>query len=119
MRTVPIAANIEVELKKMLAVTPRGHKLFMQSSDKTHLAMQRFEEFIRRHKSTIQDFGLNAPLHFHGLRHTCAVEWYKGYIAAGDSEYQAWKKVAKLLGHSREDVAKVYLASLSKQDISL
>jgi integrase len=49
---------------------------------------------------------------FHGLRHTCAVEWYKGYIESGDSEYQARKKVAKLLGHGRDDVTRVYLASL-------
>ena len=68
-RTVPINSIIEIELKKMLAVTPRGHKLFVQPGDKTHLAMQRFEEFIRRHKPTIQDFGSMRPLHFHGLRH--------------------------------------------------
>jgi site-specific recombinase XerC len=28
-RSVPIQETIEIELKKMLAVTPRGHKLFI------------------------------------------------------------------------------------------
>jgi integrase len=111
-RTVPINLSIEIELQKMQAVTPRGHKLFVQSDDKTHLAMQRFEEFIRRYKPLIQDVGSMRPMTFHGLRHTCAVEWYKNYIESGDSEYQARKKVAKLLGHGRDDVTRVYLASL-------
>jgi len=113
-RSVPFNLSIEIELKKMLAVTPRGHKLFVNPDDKTHLAMQRFEEFIRRHKPLVQDPGSARPLHFHGLRHTCAVEWYESYIESGDGEFQARKKVAKLLGHGRDDVAKVYLASLRK-----
>jgi hypothetical protein len=40
------------------------------------------------------------------------VEWYKNYIDCGDNEYLARKKVAKLLGHGRDDVTRVYLASL-------
>ena len=111
-RTVPINLSIVIELKKMLAVTPRGYKLFVNPGDKTHLAMQRFEEFIRRHKPLIQDSGSMRPMTFHGLRHTCAVEWYKSFIESGDSGFHARKKVAKLLGHGRDDVAKIYLASL-------
>jgi integrase len=109
---VPINLSIEIELKKMLVVTPRGHKLFVAPQDKTHLAMQRFEEFIRRHKPDIQDMDSKRPMTFHGLRHTCAAEWYQKYIESGDSEYQARKKVAHLLGHGRDDVTKIYLASL-------
>jgi len=111
-RDVPINLSIGIELKKMLAITPRGHKLFVEPEDKTHLAMQRLEEFIRRHKPDIQDPGSVRPMTFHGLRHTCAIEWYKQYIESGDSEFQARKKVAKLLGHGRDDVTRVYLASL-------
>jgi len=96
----------------MLAVTPRGHKLFVNPGDKTHLAMQRFEEFIRRHKPQIQDPGSTRPMTFHGLRHTCAAEWYKKYIESGDSELQAREKVSNLLGHGRDDVTRIYLASL-------
>jgi integrase len=111
-RDVPINLSIEIELNKLLAVTPRGRKLFVAPDDKTHLAMQRFEEFIRRHKPSIQDEGSTRPMTFHGLRHTCAAEWYQQYRESGDSEYQARKKVAHLLGHGRDDVTKIYLASL-------
>jgi len=111
-RSVPINLSIEIELNKMLAVTPRGHKLFVTPDDKTHLAMHRFESFISYHKKAIQDADSSRPLHFHGLRHTCAAEWYKEYIESGMSEFEARKAVAKLLGHSRDDVVRVYLASL-------
>ena len=111
-RVAPINLNIETELKKMLAVTPRGHKLFVQPSAKTHQAMRMLEEFIHRHKPLIQDPDSMRPMTFHGLRHTCAVEWYRGFIASGDSELVARRKVSALLGHRRDEVSKIYLASL-------
>jgi integrase len=113
-RDVPSHPAIDAGLKKMLAVTPRGHKLFVAPDDKTHLAMRRFEEFIRYHKPEIQDENSTRLMTFHGLRHTRAAEWYRQYIESGDNEYMARKKVAKLLGHGRDDVTKIYLASLDK-----
>jgi len=111
-RDVPINLTIEIQLKKMLAITPRGHKLFVAPDDKTHLAMHRFQNFISRYRSDIQDIDSTRPLHFHGLRHTRAAEWYEEFMTQGMSEKQARLAVAKLLGHGRDDVAKVYLASL-------
>jgi len=111
-RDVPINLSIEIELKKMLAITPRGHKLFVAPSDRTHLAMHRLESFINEHRSDLRDAASNRPLTFHGLRHTCAAEWYEQYIKSGCSELEARKKVSKLLGHSRDDVTKIYLASI-------
>ena len=49
---------------------------------------------------------------FHGLRHVCAAEWYQERIAAGATPYEARKAVSRLLGHGRDDVTKIYLASL-------
>ena len=46
--------------------------------------------------------------------HTCAAEWYKGFIQCGSNPYQARKSVSKLLGHGRDDVTRIYLASLTK-----
>lgn len=112
MREVPINLSIEIELKKMLAVTPKGHKLFVAATDKTHLAMHRFESFITYHKRALQDTGSLRPMSFHGLRHTCAAEWYEGLLAQGMSEKAARKTVAKLLGHGRDNVTRIYLASL-------
>jgi len=118
-RDVPINLSIEIELKKMLAVTPRGHKLFVKPDDKTHLAMHRMESFIQYHKKELQDPGSTRPLTFHGLRHTCAAEWYKGFIEAGSTELEARKKVSKLLGHGRDDVTRIYLASLHNDQAPL
>lgn len=113
-RDVPINLSIEIELKRMLTATPRGQKLFVTSDDKTHLAMHRLESFISEYRADLKDDGSNRPLTFHGLRHTCAVEWYEQYIQSGCSEFEARKKVSKLLGHSRDDVTKIYLASIRK-----
>lgn len=114
-RDVPINLSIEIELKKMLSVTPRGHKLFVKPEDKTHLAMQRFEGFIHYHKEALQDPGSTRPLHFHGLRHTYAVERYQDFIRRGMGEMEARKRVSELLGHHRGEVTNVYLASMKNR----
>jgi len=111
-REVPINTSIEIQLKKMLADTPRGHKLFVEPNDKTHLAMHRFQNFISRYKPEFQAPGSTRPLHFHGLRHTKAAEWYEESLAKGMTEKQARLAVAKRLGHGRDDVTRIYLASL-------
>ena len=36
---------------------------------------------------------------FHGLRHTCAAEWYTKLLGEGKSEYEARLQVSKWLGH--------------------
>ena len=42
-------------------------------------------------------------------------EQYKKFIAKGYTEIQAKLKVSKLLGHEREDVTRIYLASLKQK----
>jgi site-specific recombinase XerD len=98
----------------MLAVTPRGHKLFVAPDDKTHLAMRRFEEFIRYYKPQIQDEDSTRPLAFHGLRHRYAVETYKRFIAEGCGDEEARRRVSELLGHNRIEITRVYLALLGE-----
>ena len=49
---------------------------------------------------------------FHGLRHACAAQWYQEYIQAGHSPHEARLLVSRLLGHGRDDVTRIYLASL-------
>ncbi len=41
-RSIPINESIRIELKKMLAVTPRGHKLFVPDDVPTHIVINRF-----------------------------------------------------------------------------
>lgn len=63
-----------------------------------------------------QDVGSDRPMPFHGLRHTRAAEWYVEFVKQGQTPYQARKAVSKLLGHGRDDVTRIYLASLDKGD---
>jgi integrase len=113
-RAVPSHPAIDAGLKTMLAVTPRGHKLFVAPDEKTHHAMKRFEEFIRYYKPEIQDTGSMRPLHFHGLRHRYAAETYRRFIAEGCGDKEARRRVSELLGHRRSEITQVYLASLEE-----
>jgi len=44
--------------------------------------------------------------------HTCAAEWYSDIAGESCDEKSARKQVAELLGHHRDEVTKIYLASL-------
>ena len=111
-RDVPIEASIKIVLRKMLEVTPRGQKLFVTPDDKTHLAIKRLQNFINYHRSKIQDENSAKPLTFHGLRHTCAANWYRELKGKGYSDFAARKQVAAWLGHGRDDVTRIYLAGV-------
>lgn len=110
-REVPINDSIRIMLRDTLKVTPRGQKLFVAPDDKTHLAIHRLEAFINYYKDRNPWVRSSKPMTFHGLRHTCAAEWYDGFLRQGCSELEARKKVSKLLGHTRDDVTRIYLAS--------
>ncbi len=113
-REVAVNKSIRVELEKFYIRTPRGQKLFVAPEDATHLAIHRLENFICYHKAAIQDEGSARPLTFHGLRHTYAAEQYEKFLGMGLSEYDARKRVAKLLGHGRDDVTRIYTASVER-----
>ncbi|MBS7298556.1 MAG: tyrosine-type recombinase/integrase [Eubacteriales bacterium] len=106
-RYVPINESISVILRNTLRTTPIGQKLFVRPSDKTHLAMKRLQCFIAYHRKSFTDRRIT----FHGLRHTYAHEQYDKFIQHGYSDYKARKLVSELLGHHRDDVTRIYLAS--------
>ena len=101
-RTVPLTPLLVQRLQRHLRQTPRGHKLFVPDDQQTHEAIKALDK------------GSDRPMTFHGLRHACAAEWYKGFIQKQPNPYQARKSVSKLLGHGRDDVTRIYLASLTK-----
>lgn len=105
-RFVPINETIKITLRDMLKIMPRGHKLFVEAGDKTHLAMKRLQCFIAYHRKEFTENRIT----FHGLRHTYAHEQYEKFIKERCSEYEARKKVSELLGHHRDDVTRIYLA---------
>ena len=60
------------------------------------------------------DGNRRALLTFHGLRHTYAAEMYKLFVMSGKDEHTAKLEVSRLLGHEREDVTNIYLASVKR-----
>lgn len=101
-------------MSNRLTVTPAGHKLFVIPGEKTHEAMKHRQDFIDYHRKSVQDKDSTRPMSFHGLRHLCASEWYEEFLARVLTEQQARMKVARLLGHGRDSVTRLYLASPGK-----
>jgi len=113
-RTVPIQESISIELEKMLAITKRGHKLFVPDGIPTDYAIKCLQQFVIAYRDEVRDTDSNRPMTFHGLRHTCAVEWYMSLKEKGYSDFQARKQVSFWLGHERDEITRIYLASLEK-----
>lgn len=114
-RTVPLNTIVTDRLKKHLETTPRGQKLFVLYGKPTHKAIKDFQTFLTANRLYAQDAGSTRPMTFHGLRHTQAAEWYVEFTKQGQTPYQARKAVSKLLGHGRDDVTRIYLASLGRE----
>lgn len=98
----------------MLAQTQRGHKLFVPDDMPTDRAINNFQCFIYRYRNEVQDADSHRTITCHGLRHTYAVEQYLACRKQGMDEHAACRRVSRLLGHEREDVTRIYLASLRK-----
>lgn len=113
-RTVPINESISIELKKLLAVTPRGHKLFVPDGVPTDVAIARLQQYIYQVRPRVQDENSTRPMTHHGLRHSYAARTYQELISSGMSPLIASLWVSQLLGHERPDVTKGYLASIPK-----
>lgn len=113
-RTVPINESIRIELKKFLAVTPRGHKLFVPDDMPTHHAIGQLQQYIYKVRSAVQDEDSTRPMTHHGLRHSYAARTYQELIDRGMSPFTASLRVSQLLGHERSDVTRIYLASIPK-----
>lgn len=116
-RTVPISKHLVNHLQFHIERTPRGHKLFVPDGKQTHEAIKELQTFIWAYRTIVQDLDSSRPMTFHGLRHTYAAEQYLRFVQAGRSPYEARLAVSKLLGHGRDDVTKIYLASLKGGDL--
>ena len=115
-RTVPLNDILANRLRYHLERTLRGHKLFVPDGKQTHEAIKELQAFIYLNRERVQDSDSHRPMTFHGLRHTRAAEWYQGFIQKGNNPYEARRAVATLLGHGRDDVTRIYLASLKGGD---
>ena len=116
MREIPINESISIELGKLLKVTPPGQKLFVPPDKATHIVKTEFQQFILKNRRNAADGNRMSPLTFHGLRHTYAAEMYKLFLMNGKDEHTAKLEVSRLLGHEREDVTNIYLASVKRAE---
>jgi integrase len=116
-RTVPMHERIKTVLRDRLAATGRGRKLFVPDAAKTHLIIKQLQHFIIEHRKQAKDLDSERPLTFHGLRHLCAAEWFMTLKDVGYDEVLARRQVSLWLGHERDDVTRIYLASLPRLEI--
>ena len=107
---------IRGELGKFLAVTPRGHKLFVPDDVQTHNAIAQLQQYIYKVRPAVQDEDSARPMTHHGLRHSYAARTWQELVGSGVSPFNASLRVSQLLGHERPDVTQVYLASVEKED---
>lgn len=110
-RDIPLNPRIRNMISKIIEEVPRGEKLFIKPGEKTHLVIKQLQNFIVRHRSKVAAPDRETNMTFHGLRHLYACEEYRKRIESGMAEYKARKEVAKLLGHGRDDVSRIYLSS--------
>ena len=115
LRTIPINDSIRIGLEQMLEVTPRGHKLFVPQDSQTDIEIERMQQFIIQHRHEFQSGERTYPLHMHGLRHTYAQDQYLSLVASGHTQLAAELMVSKLLGHTRPDVTRIYLAGAQEE----
>lgn len=108
-REVPIHESIRIELMAMLEMTPAGQKLFVPAGTDTHSVRYALEAFIRQHRDSVKDADSTRPMTFHGLRHTCAADWYLQLINEGKTAHEARLQVSRWLGHERAEITRIYL----------
>ena len=113
-RTVSINKNIKICLRDMLGKTTRGHKLFVPDNMPTHVAINKLQQFIARHREQIQSEDSTVKLTFHGLRHLYACEKHSEFVKENIPESESRRNVSQLLGHRRGDVTNIYLTSLKR-----
>lgn len=112
-REIPLGEETKGILKDAMEHIPRGQKLFVKLDEKAHTVIQRIQDFVRSHRDKVHDV-LNdrtpgIEMTMHSMRHSYAKEQYDSLIKQGLDEEQARYQTSLLIGHSREDVTRIYL----------
>lgn len=113
-RNIPLRSQSREILRDAMHGLSGHQKLFVPENQKTHQVIQRVQDFVKNNRQKIKDpFHTRPPgveISMHSFRHAYAKEQYDHLIAAGVSVQTARLEVSKLIGHSREDVTRIYLA---------
>lgn len=112
-RDVPLRDSAKGILREAMQKVERGQKLFVKPQEKAHMVIQRVQDFIKNNRDKVIDPYNGRPtgvnITFHSLRHSYAKEQYDRLISIGLSEKDARYQVSLLIGHSRDDVTRIYL----------
>lgn len=107
-RSIPMQNNISL-IERLYNETPMGEKVFVRNDEKTHQVINNLQVFVLRNEDKFRTSNDGTNKSFHGLRHLYAQNRYKQFIKEGYNDKQARLKVAKELGHFREEITEVYL----------
>lgn len=109
-RDVAINSEVKKTLAEVISTVPRGQKLFVLTSEKTHLVKKEMEKWMEQNRAEAQAPGRERPLTWHGLRHSYAKERYNYYRNVMKMDKIAARKaVSAEIGHNRSDVTTIYV----------
>ena len=111
-RVIPLCQLVYQRIGWMVCRTQ--DRLFVLRSQTAKEAKDAFQKFFEYYSKLVRFDTSPQPLTFDSLRHTYAAEKYQDFITTGKTPYEARKAVSKLLGHGRDDVTNIYLASLKE-----
>lgn len=107
-RDVPLRPAAMNALRAALSNVSPGQKLFVAPDEKTHQVIGAVQDFVYNHRDKFQESNRESNMTFHGLRHSYASEEYNKRIDEGKCEQVARQEVSELIGHSRDDVTRIY-----------
>jgi integrase/recombinase XerD len=108
-RTVPLRPEGRYVLENAIKEVDRGQKLFVRGEAKTHEVIKSVQNFIEQHRDKFADLNRESNLTAHGLRHSYAREEYEKRLEEGVDKLEAREEVSALIGHSRDDVTRIYI----------
>jgi integrase/recombinase XerD len=109
LRSIPVRKEARSILERVKDRVGRGEKLFVPKGKGAHEIIHSVQSFIENHRDKFAEEDRESNLTYHGLRHSYAREEYDKRIAIGMDEKRARLEVAKLLGHGRDSVTRIYL----------
>lgn len=119
-RQVRLSSEAREMMIQRLNTVERGERLFIQSTEKTHQAVNRVEKFMQHHRTKFETEegkekrlceGKSTNLTYHGLRYSYVQNRLEEEMRKGFTYEQAAQRITKEVGHERIDVIKVYLGN--------
>jgi integrase/recombinase XerD len=118
-RDVPLRGDMAELLKAAMAIVAKDAKLFVPEDRKTHQVIQSVQDFIGNHRDKVAEPNVRtngARMTFHGTRHRYAFDRYQEMRDTGFTAAAARLMVSKLIGHSRDEITRIYLAETAEEE---